>query len=277
MDNPLYGDTLSPTHNNGPIYSEPLHGNPTATPQKGSANYPYSYAVVDKDRRTSSKKVSNGSIIKAPPPNYEEATLDAKVVVPARNGPHYEDVVFKDELSSNGKVTSGSEADRNTYATPKPILSPAVDSQAPLVYHYATGETSTRTTNIETSSDRKPPLLGAAVAKSREGPPKKSIYDSQDESVELANGTTGMPSKPVPPPRTKPAVPQKPTVYSYAITNSSSPNGGKRSIKINPEPEGSSDQTGAPYNKLEHDLGPGVPGHQERMAKIEGSGYEALQ
>lgn len=279
VNNPLYGDSLSPKRNNGPIYSEPVHGDSTATPQKGSENYPYSYAVVDKGRMTSSSKISNGSIIKAPPPTYEEATLGAKAVFPAPSGPHYEDVVFKDEQASNGKVVSGSKADSSPYAVPKPVPRSelAVDSQAPLVYHYATGETATRTTNVKTSTDHKPPLLGAAVAKSREGKPKKSIYDSQDDNMELANGTSGKTGKPVPPPRTKPAVPQKPTMYSYAITNSSSPQSSKRSIKINQEPEDTSNQTGAPYNKLEHDLGPGVPVHQERMAKVEGSGYEALQ
>lgn len=288
VNNPLYGDTLSPTHaNGGPVYSEPVHKTPEGLPPKGTENYPYSYAIVDQDRRKTLKD-SRGPVSQNLSPNYEQASPPLKA-----GGPQYEEVVFKDGSGTGGD--GDSKLDSNGYATPHPV-SQSESPQGPLVYHYATGDTAGMT------GIKRIPMLAAAVAKSREGPPKKTIYDSQDDT-ELENGMTVVArngSKPAPPPRLKPTVPQKPAVYSYAITSSSS--SGKRSIKLNHESElsvGNSDsqtvppysklnhesegdgssngQTLPPYSKLEHNMGPDAPGHQVRMAKIEGSGYEPLK
>ena len=241
VNNPLYGSS-SPTHtSNGPVYSEPVKADLTV-PEKGAENYPYSYAVVDRDRRPTTKK---GLKETPPPPNYEQVTMADN---PA--GPKYEDVQFK-------PVPNGDTPTPNGYQVPKPVATTQSGTPQPLVYHYAASESTVT---------QKPPKLGEAKATTKESAPKKSIYDSQNDGTEEA---PRKPSKPVPPPRTKPAVAKKPEVYSYATSDTA-----RASIKVKDVSDGGNPP---PYNRLEHDLGPDVSAHQIRLANIQGSGYEALQ
>ncbi len=246
INNPLYG-VKSPERKADPIYAE-LEGPPPQgaanQPQKGANNYPYSYAVLEGNRRPTA------GVPVAPPPGYEQTVLGS--TTKPRDGPQYEEVELKP--FPNGPAQNGAAV--HGYDIPKPLTDP--ESSQPLVYQYAaTSEVATRD---------KPSMLGDTIVNNEQFARKKSIYDSDDEILINA-------SKPSPPPRTKLPQSQEDSsdVYSYAIV----PDNARRSVKVKGDVEETTECP--PYDTLEHVVGSDVPAHQIRLSKVEGSGYETLK
>ena len=221
INNPLYGVKI-PERKVDPIYAE-LEGPPQGAAsqlQKGSNNYPYSYAVLEGNRRP-----TVGAQV-APPAEYEQIVLDSTAKPNGR--PQYEKVELK--TFPNGQAQNGVAI--HGYDVPNPL----------------------------------PSMLGDTITTDKQHNAKKSIYDSDDDILMKAS------SRPSPPPRTQPPHSQQQDssdVYSYAIV----PDNARRSVKVKGDMEGTELP---PYNTLEHDLGSDVPANQIRLAKVEESGYEAL-